>query len=156
MSDANASGVAGNQFNLSRFVDAQNSDYDQGPCLKYAAVKNSPIGCGTSFHSSTGWGLLSITQRYSIKSVAEAKAYLNHPILGPRLMECAEAAVNVDGRTALDIIGFPDNMKLRSCTTLFAYVSPAESVFDRLLKKYFDGVPDDKTLDLINGASDAK
>ena len=70
-------------------------------------------------------------------------------MLGPRLVQCAEAALSVEGRSALDIFGSPDDMKLRSCATLFARVSPEGSVFHRLIDKYFDGEPDDNTLHLL-------
>jgi uncharacterized protein (DUF1810 family) len=155
MSDASVSRVAGYPFDLSRFVDAQNAEY----CQALAEIKSGRKQSHWMwyiFPQFDGLGFSWITKQYSIKSLAEAKAYLNHPLLGPRLLECAEAVVNIDGRTAHEIFGFPDDLKLRSCATLFACVSPADSVFERLLKKYFDGLRDDKTLDLISSASDAK
>jgi uncharacterized protein (DUF1810 family) len=87
-----------------------------------------------------------MSRRYAIHSLAEAEAYLRHPILGPRLAACAAAALAVDGRSALEIFGSPDDLKLRSCATLFAQVSPDDSVFHRLLTKYFAGEPDAATL----------
>ncbi|MEQ1912699.1 MAG: DUF1810 family protein, partial [Vicinamibacterales bacterium] len=81
--------------------------------------------------------------------LAEAEAYLRHPILGPRLCESCHSAMAVEGRSAIEVFGSPDDMKLRSCATLFAYVSPSGSVFERLLERYFDGESDDKTLDLL-------
>jgi uncharacterized protein (DUF1810 family) len=78
------------------------------------------------FPQFDGLGFSSTTRNYSIKSRAESEAYLNHPVLGPRLVECAEAAFNVEGRSALEIFGSPDDMKLKSCATLFACVSPAD------------------------------
>ena len=89
------------------------------------------------------------SQRYAIKSVAEAKAYLSHHVLGPRLIECAEAVIQVEGRSAFEVFGSPDDVKLRSSATLFACISPAGSVFDRLLSKYFRGERDRKTLRLL-------
>ena len=71
------------------------------------------------FPQFEGLGQSSMSRRYSIKSVAEAEAYLRHPILGPRLIECCEAALGVEGRSAHEIFGSPDDMKLRSCATLF-------------------------------------
>jgi uncharacterized protein (DUF1810 family) len=91
----------------------------------------------------------SMSRRYSIKSVPQAEAYLRHPILGPRLLECCQAALSIEGRSALEIFGSPDDMKLRSCATLFACVSPVGSVFHRLLDKYFQGGRDDRTLRLM-------
>ena len=94
-----------------------------------------------------------MSQRYAIRSRAEAEAYLMHPVLGPRLLECAEAVVNVAGRSALEIFGHPDDVKLRSCATLFAGVSPPGSVFERLLDKYFRGERDGETLRLLGIAA---
>ena len=105
------------------------------------------------FPQFDGLGFSSTSRRYSIKSIAEAEAYLRHPILGPRLLESARAALGVEGRSALEVFGTPDDMKLRSSATLFASVSPAGSVFERLLDHYFDGEPDDTTLRLLTRAS---
>jgi uncharacterized protein (DUF1810 family) len=86
-----------------------------------------------------------MSRRYSIKSAAEARAYLDHPILGSRLRECFVAVYDIQGRSAREIFGSPDDMKLRSCATLFASVS-GESVFERVLEKYFDGNVDGETI----------
>ena len=99
-----------------------------------------------------GLAFSSTSKYYAIKSVEEARAYLDHPILGPRLLECAEAVTRVEGRSAREIFGSPDDLKLRSCATLFARVSPPGSVFDRLLEKYYQGGRDDKTLRLLGNA----
>jgi uncharacterized protein (DUF1810 family) len=101
------------------------------------------------FPQIDGLAFSATSKYYAIKSVAEAKAYLDHPIAGPRLLECAEAVVRIEGRSATEIFGSPDDLKLRSCATLFACVSPRDSVFDRLLQKYYRGVRDDKTLHLL-------
>lgn len=135
-------------YDLDRFVKAQAGDYDRAL---------SEIGSGRKrshwmwciFPQYAGLGFSSISQRYAIKSVQEAEAYLKHPILGPRLVECATAALGVDGLSASEIFGSPDDMKLRSSATLFAHVSPLGSVFSQLLEKFFHGEPDKRTLDLI-------
>lgn len=101
------------------------------------------------FPQVEGLGSSPTSRLYSIKSLAEAEAYLSHPVLGPRLRECAEAALAVEGRSARAFFGSPDDWKLRSCVTLFALVSSAGSVFHRLLDKYFEGRVDQKTLDLL-------
>ncbi len=101
------------------------------------------------FPQFVGLGASPMSQHYAIKSVAEAEAYLRHPVLGPRLVECCEAVLAVKGRTAFEIFGSPDDLKLRSCATLFAHVSPAGSVFERLLARYFPEGPDDRTLRLM-------
>ena len=93
--------------------------------------------------------------RYSIKSIEEAQVYLAHPILGSRLLECAQAVLDVEGRSANDIFGSPDDFKLRSCATLFSSVSPSGSVFDRILEKYYDCERDRKTLQLLENRKKA-
>ena len=105
------------------------------------------------FPQFDGLGSSSTSRRYSIKSVAEAEAYLRHPILGPRLLECARAAIGIEGQSALEVFGSPDDMKLRSSATLFASVSPAGSLFEQLLDRYFGGEPDDRTLRLLGPRS---
>ncbi len=101
------------------------------------------------FPQFDGLGFSATSKRYAIKSVAEAEAYLAHPVLGPRLRECAEAVLHVEERSASDIFGSPDDLKLRSCATLFAHVTPAGSVFERLLDKYYQGERDRATLRLL-------
>jgi uncharacterized protein (DUF1810 family) len=101
------------------------------------------------FPQMEGLGSSPTSREYSIRSVDEARAYLNHPVLGPRLREIAEAALAVRGRSAHDIFGSPDDAKLRSCATLFASVSPPGSVFAQILDKYFGGAEDENTLRLM-------
>ena len=101
------------------------------------------------FPQIDGLGHSQMSRRYSIKSAAEASAYLDHPVLGPRLRECFAAVTDIVGRSASDIFGSPDDLKLKSCATLFACVSPPGSVFDRLLGKYYRGLRDGKTLRLL-------
>ena len=101
------------------------------------------------FPQLDGLGLSSTSKQYAIKGSSEAEVYLSHPVLGMRLLQCANAALSVLGRTAVEIFGSPDDMKLRSCATLFANTSPPGSVFELLLDKYFEGVRDDKTLRLL-------
>jgi uncharacterized protein (DUF1810 family) len=101
------------------------------------------------FPQCEGLGSSPMAREYSIKSLDEARAYLNHPVLGARLREIAEAALAIEGRTAHDIFGSPDDWKLRSCATLFDAVSPPGSVFEQILDKYFDGARDEKTLRLL-------
>lgn len=140
-------------YDLSRFVDAQADDYDRALAELCNGRKRSHW-MWYIFPQFEGLGFSPTTLRYSIKSVAEAQAYLAHPLLGPRLLECAEAVLGVDGRTALEILGSPDDMKLRSCATLFRHVSPPGSVFERLLEKYYGGQADEATLRLVERASE--
>jgi uncharacterized protein (DUF1810 family) len=85
-------------------------------------------------------------QLYAIQSLEEAQEYLAHPVLGARLRECCEAVMAVGGKTAHQIFGSPDDLKFRSCLTLFAQVAPDEPLFADLLDKYFDGEADELTL----------
>lgn len=133
---------------LSRFVQAQARDYDQALSEIRAGRKRSHW-MWYAFPQFAGLGTSSTSQRYAIKSIAEAAAYLKHPVLGPRLVECCEAVMGVDGRSAYDICGSPDDMKLRSCATLFACVSDPDTLFTDLLDKYFEGMHDRRTLRLM-------
>jgi uncharacterized protein (DUF1810 family) len=104
------------------------------------------------FPQIAGLGSSSMAVRYAIRNENEARAFLAHPTLGPRLIECVEAVLSIQNRSARDILGSPDDLKLRSCATLFAHVSPTGSVFEKVLEKYYDGIPDPGTLDLIASA----
>jgi uncharacterized protein (DUF1810 family) len=139
-------------YDLARFVEAQADDYVQALSEIRSGQKRSHW-MWYIFPQFDGLGFSSTSRRYSIKSVAEAEAYLRHPILGPRLLECARAAIGVEGRSAWEVFGSPDDMKLRSSATLFASVSPAGSVFEQLLDRYFGGEPDDRTLRLLGQKS---
>jgi uncharacterized protein (DUF1810 family) len=133
---------------LRRFVDAQSDNYDQALSEIKAGHKRSHW-MWYVFPQYEGLGRSSMAQRYSIKGLAEAEAYLRHPLLGPRLVECAEALLALEGRSAHEIFGSPDDAKLRSSATLFAYVAPAGSAFHRVLDRYFAGEPDRTTLELV-------
>ena len=129
---------ADDPYDLNRFVQAQEADYEQA-LSEIKSGRKCSHWMWYIFPQFEGLGSSSYSKEYSIKSISEAEAYLRHPVLGPRLTECAEAALSVKGRSAYDIFGSPDDMKLRSCATLFTCVSPAGSVFDRLLEQVFPG-----------------
>ena len=153
MADTTEAGGARDPHDLDRFVQAQSDDYMRA----LAEIRNGRKRTHWMwfiFPQFDGLGFSSTSKLYAIKSVAEARAYLAHPVIGPRLVECAEAALSVEGRSANDIFGSPDDMKLRSCATLFAAISPDGSAFHRLLDKFFRGQHDDRTLRLIEAASD--
>jgi uncharacterized protein (DUF1810 family) len=135
-------------YDLNRFVQAQQGDYEQALSEIQSGRKRSHW-MWYIFPQFDGLAFSSTSKRYSIKSVEEAKAYLDHPVLGPRLLDCAEAAARIEGRSATKIFGSPDDLKLRSCATLFASVSPPGSVFHCLLDKYYQGEPDGNTLRLL-------
>jgi uncharacterized protein (DUF1810 family) len=139
---------------LTRFVLAQEADYETALSEIRSGRKRSHW-MWYIFPQYEGLGSSAMSRRYAIRSLAEAEAYLMHPVLGPRLVECAEAVVSVEGRSAFEIFGSPDDMKLRSCATLFATVSPPGSVFERLLDKYFRGGRDAETLRLLGVAAES-
>jgi uncharacterized protein (DUF1810 family) len=139
-------------YNLARFVQAQERTYEQALSEIQSGRKRSHW-MWYVFPQFDGLGFSPTSTLYAIKSVAEAEAYLADPVLGRRLLESVRAALSVEGRSAFEIFGSPDDMKLRSCATLFAGISPAGSVFEQLLVRYFGGEPDDKTLRLIRAGS---
>ena len=155
MTDASNTNTADDPHDLNRFVQAQAGVYDRALAEIRSGRKRSHW-MWFIFPQFDGLGFSSTSKHYALKSIAEAKAYLSHPVLGPRLMECAGAALSVQGRTAHEIFGSPDDLKLRSCATLFASVSQPGSVFDQLLDKYYQGERDSKTLHLLGIASDVK
>jgi uncharacterized protein (DUF1810 family) len=104
------------------------------------------------FPQIAGLGQSAVSTRYAISSLAEARAYLAHPVLGPRLIECAEIVSELHERSAEEIFGGIDAMKLRSSMTLFAHADPANPLFGRVLDSYFAGVPDGATERLLEPA----
>ena len=140
-------------FDLSRFLKAHEADYEH-ILSEIRGGQKRTHWMWYIFPQIEGLAFSSMSRHYSIKSLEEAQAYLNHPILGSRLLECAEAVVAVEGRAIAEILGAPDDLKLRSCATLFASVSPSGSVFDRILEKYYHGVRDDKTLHLLENLTE--
>jgi uncharacterized protein (DUF1810 family) len=133
---------------LERFVRAQERTYETALAEIRGGRKRSHW-MWYVFPQIAGLGYSETSRRYAIRDTAEARAYLAHPLLGPRLIECFEAALSVEGRAAHEIFGSPDELKFRSCATLFTCVTPPGSVFERALEKYFDGQPDPRTLELL-------
>ena len=148
MATASDSRNTNDPFDLSRFLKAHEADY-QHVVSEIKGGQKRTHWMWYIFPQIDGLAFSSMSKQYSIKSIEEAQAYLNHPVLGSRLLVCAEAVVDVEGRSIAEIFGSPDDLKLRSCATLFASVSPSGSVFDRILDKYYHGVRDDKTLHLL-------
>ena len=136
------------RYDLIRFVQAQVKDYAVALAELRAGHKRSHW-MWYVFPQLAGLGHSAMSQQYAIRNLDQASAYLAHPQLGPRLIACAEAVLSHEGRSAREIFGTPDDLKLRSCATLFACVSPSGSVFHRLLDVYFAGKPDEKTLQLL-------
>lgn len=135
-------------FGLSRFMKAQDGVYDRVLAELKSGRKRSHW-MWYIFPQIDGLGYSATSKYYAIKSMEEAKEYLNHPALGLRLLECAEAVLAVEGRSVSDILGYPDDLKLKSSMTLFASVADPDSVFARVLDKYFQGERDGRTLQLL-------
>jgi len=135
-------------YDLERFVRAQAGDYERALCEIRAGRKRSHW-MWYIFPQLEGLGASAMSRQYAIKSLTEARAYLAHPVLGPRLTSCVEALLALEGHSAVEIFGPTDELKLRSCATLFAETSTAGSIFERLLDKYFQGERDAATLRLL-------
>ncbi|MDZ4847868.1 MAG: DUF1810 domain-containing protein [Pirellulaceae bacterium] len=134
-------------FDLNRFLKAQEVIYEDA-ISELKAGKKRTHWMWYIFPQFDGLGFSSTSRLYAIKSLAEAEAYLCHPVLGARLIECCEAVLHIEGRSAFEIFGSPDDLKLRSCATLFACVSPEGSIFAKLLSQYH-GERDGETLRLV-------
>jgi uncharacterized protein (DUF1810 family) len=133
---------------LRRFTNAQVGAYERALAEIRAGDKRTHW-MWFIFPQIVGLGSSSTAKHYAIQSRKQASEYLNHPVLGPRLRECAEAVFAVEGRTASEIFGYPDDLKLRSCMTLFAKVAEPASVFERVLEKYFSRANDVMTLEIL-------
>ena len=135
-------------YDLQRFVLAQDPVYSQ-VCAELAAGDKTSHWMWFVFPQLRALGRSATAQHFGITCRAEAQAYWQHPVLGPRLKECSERVMAVEGKSALQIFHSPDDLKFRSSMTLFAQVAPQEAIFDRALVKYFGGKGDVKTLDLL-------
>jgi uncharacterized protein (DUF1810 family) len=140
-----------NGFDLGRFVAAQ------GPVMlqvlrELRAGKKNSHWMWFVFPQIAGLGHSPMAQRYAIVSLDEARAYLGHSLLGPRLLECTRLVNAITGRSAHEIFGSPDDLKLRSSMTLFARAAPGEAAFRDALERYFGGDEDPRTLELIGAA----
>ncbi len=134
-------------FELSRFINAQEGVYDR----VLAELKNGQKRSHWMwyiFPQVEGLGRSTTARRYAIKSIEEAIEYLNHPVLGSRLLECANTVLAIERKTASEIFGYPDDLKLKSSMTLFSSVAD-DSVFVRVLDRYFQGERDVRTLQLL-------
>ena len=144
---AGGSDAASDPYHLERFVTAQDSGGTyQRALAELRAGRKTSHWMWFIFPQVAGLGLSAMAQRFAISGLAEARAYLGHPVLGPRLRECTEAIAAVDDGAADGILGPVDAMKLRSSMTLFAAAGPQEAVFGEVLMRYFDGESDEATL----------
>ena len=134
-------------YRLKRFVDAQNhgGTYERAVSELRAGDKMTHW-MWFIFPQIKGLGRTSTSREYAISSLEEAQAYLQHPVLGPRLVECARILLGIGGKSATEIMGGIDAMKLRSSMTLFMSAKPEEAVFREVLDRYFHGSPDQETI----------
>ncbi|SFC75800.1 DUF1810 domain-containing protein [Spirosoma endophyticum] len=140
------------EINLTRFVDAQEGDYDRALAEINNGRKQSHW-MWYIFPQISGLGFSEMAIYYAINDLAEAKAYLDHPVLGSRLIDIANAMLRIEGKTASQVMGSPDDLKLRSSMTLFSLVENADPVFQAVLTKFFNGQPDSKTLAAVKNGN---
>jgi uncharacterized protein (DUF1810 family) len=144
-------------YDLERFVRAQEGLLDRVRAELAGGAKASHW-MWFIFPQLRALGASPTAQRFGLAGLGEARGYLRHPLLGPRLRECARLVLAVEGRTAEEIFGYPDYLKFRSCLTLFAQAAapvglPEDRVFGAALAKYYGGEPDPRTLELLTSAS---
>jgi uncharacterized protein (DUF1810 family) len=135
-------------FDLQRFVNAQNPVYEK-VCAELRAGQKESHWMWFIFPQLRGLGSSAMAIAFGIVSRHEAAAYLDHAVLGPRLLECTRLVSLVEGRSISQILGYPDDLKFRSSMTLFANVASGNQVFNDALDKYFGGEPDPLTLERL-------
>jgi len=134
---------------LQRFLDAQRATYDRA-LQELGAGRKRSHWMWYVFPQLAGLGFSATSQLYGISDLDEARAYLAHPVLGARLLECVDVLLASPAHlTASEIFGCPDDLKLRSCATLFALASPPGSPFERLLDRFYEGTQDERTVTLL-------
>jgi uncharacterized protein (DUF1810 family) len=133
---------------LQRFVEAQDRVYSR-VVTELRAGRKTSHWMWFIFPQIAGLGSSPMAQRYAIRSLAEATAYLEHGVLGTRLRECTELVLAVQNRDISDIFGYPDDLKFHSSMTLFALADGAPPLFNAAIERYFNGEPDVKTLELL-------
>ena len=136
------------KYNLNRFIEAQVDSYESA-MGELSRGRKSGHWIWYIFPQIDGLGSSDITKLYSIKSIEEAQAYLEHPVLGERLIESCEILLRLEDLSISDIMGFPDDLKLKSSMTLFAQVSPQSSIFSEVLSKYYEDDLDQTSLEII-------
>ncbi len=138
------------RYDLGRFVAAQDGPYPE-VLAELAAGRKTTHWMWYVFPQLRGLGHSAMSRRFGIGSLDEARAYLAHAVLGARLRECTRAMLAVQGADISRILGAPDDRKFHSCMTLFAHASGGEPVFEEALRRFFGGVPDARTLELLAG-----
>lgn len=136
-------------YNLNRFVEQQKQCFERA----YKEILGGKKQSHWSWYvvpQIIGLGRSSTSIEYAIKSIEEAKAYLEHPYLGENTHKLCEALLSLETDDAERVMGFPDNLKLRSCMTLFLLAAPEDELFKKVLDKYYHGRPDEKTVNIVN------
>jgi len=139
-------------YNLDRFVDAQNGDYERALSELRAGHKRSHW-MWFIFPQIAGLGSSFMAEKYAIRSAEEAAAYLADPVLGGRLLRCVEAVLAIEGKSAHEVFGSPDDFKLRSSMTLFAAISEHGSPFHKVIDRHYQGEFDDRTIQLLDASN---
>ena len=137
------------QYNLSRFIEAQERTY-KGAMLELARGRKDSHWTWYIFPQIDGLGNSETTKVYSIKSLEEGRAYLEHPVLGSRLFEACEILLSLKDASMNKVMGFPDDLKLLSSMTLFEFISDENSIFTKIIKVYFDNNRDENSLRIIH------
>ena len=140
------------QYKLNRFIEAQMATYE-GAMLELARGRKKSHWIWYIFPQITGLGRSETTKLYSIKSLEEAMAYLEHPVLGKRLIEACEILLSLRDASMDEVMGFPDDLKLLSSMTLFEAVSDSNSIFTKIIEFYFDDERDETSLGIIESMS---
>ena len=148
MTNASGSTERDDPYDLARFTRAQDRIY-AGVLAELRGGRKLTHWMWFIFPQIDGLGHSTTAKDYAIRSIAEARRYLSHPVLGPRLAECAATVLAVRGRSVSGIFGHPDDLKLRSSMTLFACAAGPGSVFEQVLDRYFHGERDARTLQLL-------
>ena len=136
-------------YDLSRFLEAQKNAYDTA-LREIRAGRKRSHWMWYIFPQIRGLGYSAMAQHYAIRNLGEAREYLQHPLLGPRLIEISEALLSLDESDPRRVMGSPDDLKLRSCMTLFQCAAPDQPVFGKVLDKFYGGRPDGRTLEILS------
>ena len=136
-------------YDLSRFLEAQKNSYDTA-LREIRAGRKRSHWMWYIFPQIRGLGYSAMAQHYAIRDLDEAREYVQHPVLGPRLIEISEALLALDESDPRRVMGSPDDLKLRSCMTLFQCAAPDQPVFGKVLDKFYGGQPDGRTLEILS------
>jgi uncharacterized protein (DUF1810 family) len=136
-------------YDLNRFLEAQETKF-QDALSEIRNGKKQTHWMWFVFPQIDGLGMTETTKFYAIRDITEATLFLQHPVLGKRLIEITKAFLDIEGKTANEILGKPDDRKLKSCMTLFGSLKSANPIFQKILDKYYQGTKDEKTLQLLH------